>query len=54
VNFLLDTNVVSEWVKPSPNPGLMAWAKAADEGNLFLSVVSIAELRYGAERLAAG
>jgi toxin FitB len=54
VSFLLDTNVVSEWVKPSPNPGLVAWAKDVDEEELFLSVVSLAELRYGAERLASG
>lgn len=54
MSFLLDTNVVSEWVKPAPNPGLMAWARAADEESLFLSVVSLAELRSGAERLPSG
>jgi predicted nucleic acid-binding protein len=54
VNFLLDTNAVSEWVKPRPNPGLIRWMEAADEDRVFLSVISLAELRYGVERMAAG
>jgi predicted nucleic acid-binding protein len=54
VNFLLDTNAVSEWVKPRPNPGLIGWMESADEDRTFLSVISLAELRYGVERLAAG
>jgi predicted nucleic acid-binding protein len=54
VNFLLDTNVVSEWVKPQPNPGLMDWMESADEDRMFLSVITFAELRYGVERLTPG
>lgn len=54
MNFLLDTNAVSEWVKPRPNPGLIRWMEAADEDRVFLSVLSLAELRYGVERMAAG
>ena len=54
MNFLLDTNVVSEWVKPRPNPGLVGWMESADEDRIFISVVSLAELRYGVERMAAG
>jgi len=54
VNFLLDTNAVSEWVKPRPNPGIIGWMESADEDRIFLSVVSLAELRYGVERIAAG
>lgn len=54
MNFLLDTNVVSEWVKPRPDPGVVEWLATADEDRLFLSVVTLAELRYGVERLAAG
>jgi len=54
VNFLLDTNAVSEWVKPQPNPGLIRWMESADEDRVFLSVISLAELRYGVERMAAG
>jgi predicted nucleic acid-binding protein len=54
VNFLLDTNAVSELMKPQPNPGLIAWMESTDEDRLFLSVVSIAELRRGIERMALG
>jgi predicted nucleic acid-binding protein len=54
VSFLLDTNVVSEWVRPRPNAGVMAWLAEADEDGVFLSVVTLAELRHGIERMAAG
>src|SRR5271166_186277 len=54
MNFLLDTNAVSEWVKPRPNPGLIRWLEAADEDRVFLSVISLAELRYGVGRMAVG
>lgn len=54
MSFLLDTNAVSEWVKPRPNPGLIGWMESADEDRIFISVVSLAELRYGVERLATG
>jgi predicted nucleic acid-binding protein len=54
VNFLLDTNLVSEWTKPRPNPGVVSWLADADEDRVFISVVTIAELRHGVERLAIG
>jgi predicted nucleic acid-binding protein len=54
MSFLLDTNVVSEWVKPRPNAGLTNWLSRVDEDDVFLSVVTFAELRFGVERLASG
>ncbi len=54
MSFLLDTNVVSEWVNPQPNPGVAAWLAAADEDRVFISVVTLAEVRYGIERMPAG
>jgi predicted nucleic acid-binding protein len=54
MTFLLDTNAISEWQKPRPNRGVLAWMAATDEGRLFLSVVTLAELRYGIERMTAG
>jgi toxin FitB len=54
VSFLLDTNAVSEWVKPRPNAGLIGWMESADEDRTFISVISLAELSYGVERMAAG
>jgi predicted nucleic acid-binding protein len=54
VTFLLDTHGVSEWVKPRPNPGLIGWTESTDEDRVFISVITLAELRYGVERMAAG
>ncbi len=54
MSFLLDTNVVSELVRPRPNPGLVEWLAERDEDQVFLSVVSLAELRYGIARLPVG
>ncbi|MHB1773992.1 MAG: PIN domain-containing protein [Acidimicrobiales bacterium] len=51
MSFLLDTNVVSEWTKPRPNPGVVEWLGQVDEDEVFLSVVTFAELRHGIERL---
>lgn len=54
MSFLLDTNVVSEWVKPRPEPRVVAWLADVDEDRVFISVVTIAELRHGIEPLSAG
>jgi toxin FitB len=54
VNFLLDTNVVSEWTRLRPNAGVITWLSECDEDSVFLSVITIVELRHGIERLAAG
>ena len=54
MSFLVDTNVVSEWVKPSPNPGVASWLAEVSEDQVFLSVVTLTELRYGIERLPSG
>ncbi len=49
--FLLDTNVVSELEKPSPDSGLTKWFEAVDWLDLFLSVITIAELWKGISEL---
>jgi toxin FitB len=54
VSFLLDTNVVSEWTKPRPDPGVVAWLDTVDEDRALLSVVTVAELRRGIARLQPG
>jgi toxin FitB len=50
--FLLDTNVVSELMKPRPNPGVVAWVDATPEDLLHLSVLTIGEVRKGIDLLA--
>jgi len=54
VNYLLDTNVVSEWVKPRPNGNIIAWLTETDEEEIFISVCTIAELRFGIASMASG
>jgi len=52
--WLIDTNIVSEWVKPRPDVGVVRWLDEVDEDRIFLSVISLAEIRFGVERLAPG
>ncbi len=54
MNWLLDTNVVSEWTRPRPHPAVAAFLASTDEETLFLSVITLAELRRGVDRLPAG
>ncbi len=41
-------------MKERPNSGVLAWLSQANEDQVFVSVVTITELRYGVERLAMG
>ena len=52
--FLLDTNVPSELVRPQPDPKVTAWLGSQDLDALFLSVVSLGELRKGITTMEAG
>ena len=45
--FLLDRNCISEVVRPHPEPRVMAWLDAADETLLYLSVLTLGEIRKG-------
>jgi toxin FitB len=45
--FLLDTNCISELVRPKPEPRVMDWMEAADEAILYLSVLTVGEIRKG-------
>jgi predicted nucleic acid-binding protein len=52
--ILLDTNVVSEPLKPAGDVGVLRWLDAQAIETLYLSTISLAELRYGIESLAPG
>jgi len=52
--FLLDTNVLSELIKPKPCEKVLRWIEAADESILFLSVLTLGEIRNGIDRLGPG
>ena len=47
MNFLLDTNVLSEARRPTPDRKVLGWLDTIDEDRVFISVASIAELRRG-------
>lgn len=52
--ILLDTNVVSELMRPAPSEAVLAWFAAQDAADLYLSAIGEAELRRGAAMLPAG
>jgi len=51
---LLDTNVISQRVKISPNESVVGWLSLLHEQDAFLSVMTIQEIRAGIDLLAAG
>ena len=53
MSYLLDTNVLSELAKPKPDAGVVEWLRK-HEPELYLSAISIGELRRGIESLSAG
>ena len=46
--FLLDTNVISETVRPRPEPRVLSWFRERTPRDLFLSAVTLGELVRGA------
>jgi toxin FitB len=51
LNYLLDTCVLSELVKPHPNQNVLEWLSNVPNEQLFLSVITIAEIRKGLTKL---
>ena len=45
--YLLDTNVISNLVKPNPSPALMLWMSEQDDIDLFISALTVAEIQRG-------
>lgn len=52
--IVLDTNVVSEAMKPEPHPAVRAWLNDQVAETLYLSSVTLAELLFGIGALPAG
>ena len=52
--ILLDTNIVSEFIKEKPDSNVEAWLNARPVEDFFLCAPVIAELRFGAARLPQG
>jgi predicted nucleic acid-binding protein len=51
--FLLDTNVISEPMRPRPSVAVLRWFEARDPAQLFLSAITLGELVAGIRRLAS-
>ena len=54
MNYLLDTNVLSEVRRPVPDSNVLAWLDQVDEDRVYLSVISIAEIARGIALLDDG
>lgn len=52
--IVLDTNVVSEIMRPRPDPAVLAWLDAQAPSELWLTAVGAAELMFGVARLEDG
>ena len=52
--LVIDTNVASDLMRPTPNPGVVAWIAERNAATMFLTAVSEAELRFGIAILPAG
>lgn len=52
--IVLDTNVISEVLRKSPHPTVVEWIDAQAVQTLYLSAITIAELRFGAASMPAG
>ncbi|MFP4317321.1 MAG: type II toxin-antitoxin system VapC family toxin [Desulfovibrionales bacterium] len=54
MSYLLDTNVLSELVKPEPNPSVVDWFSDKPDESLCISVLTLGEIRKGIEALQIG
>lgn len=52
MNYLLDTNVISELKRPKPNEQVLEWFASVPKESLYLSVLTLGEIRKGIEKLA--
>jgi toxin FitB len=50
--FLLDTNCISELLRPKPEQRVMEWMESTDEAMLYLSVLTVGDIRKGLAGLA--
>lgn len=51
--IVVDTNVASELMRPSPSPSVVAWVRGSHASQLHTTAITVAEVLYGVERLPA-
>lgn len=54
MRYLLDTNIISEIVRPAPSPALIKWMAAQADQDLFIAALTVAEIRRGILETPAG
>jgi predicted nucleic acid-binding protein len=54
VTYLFDTNVACEATKTLPDPAVLAWISTLSSAAIFLSAITVAEIRYGIEAAPIG
>ena len=54
MKYLLDTNIISEFISKIPNKKVIDYILALDEHDLYLSVITIGEIKTGIEKLDNG
>jgi len=52
--IILDTNVISEFIRPRPEPRVVDWLDRHDTADIWLTAITVAELQAGVAKLAAG
>ncbi|ACB83264.1 PilT protein domain protein [Methylorubrum populi BJ001] len=53
-SYLLDTNIISNVIKPDPSPRLLAWMAEQQDSELFIASVTLGEIRRGILQLPDG
>ncbi|ASF44619.1 PIN domain-containing protein [Methylovulum psychrotolerans] len=53
MKYLLDTCTISEFTKPQGNSGVIRWLEKTDSDDLYLSVITIGEVKKGINKLPA-
>jgi predicted nucleic acid-binding protein len=54
MRYLLDTNIISNVIKPEPSQALMAWLGAQKDDDLFIASLTVAEIQRGILERPAG
>ena len=51
MKYLLDTNIISEFISKKPNKKVLDYVNSINEESIYLSVITIGEIRFGIEKL---
>ncbi len=51
MKYLLDTNIISEFVSKNPNKKVLDYVNLLDENDIYLSVITLGEIQFGIKKL---